>query len=68
MATVHDSCVTSQITSKILIRKVKRQLSSNIKQCDVYENHFVNVPTNCVRNIVGKSTVTQYLDKKTRDL
>jgi len=39
-----------------------------IKQCEVYENHFVHVPTNCVRNNAGKSTVTQYSDKRTRDL
>jgi hypothetical protein len=50
------------------IRKVKRKLSNNIKPCEVYENHSVHVPTSCVRNTVGKSTVTQYLDKRTRDL
>lgn len=50
------------------IRKVKRKLSNNIKSCEVYEHHFVHVPTSFVRNIVGKSTVTQYLDNRTRDL
>ena len=40
----------------------------NIKQCEVYENYFVHVPTNCVKNIVGKPPVTKYLDKRTRDL
>ena len=50
------------------IRKFKRKLSNNTKQYEVYENRFVHVSTNCVRNIVDKSTVTQYLDKRTRDL
>lgn len=50
------------------IRKVKWKLSNYIKQCEVYENYSVHAPTNCLRNVVGKSAVTQYLDKRARDL
>lgn len=59
--------MTKQITLKIL-EKLRENYILNIKQCEVYENRFLHVPTNCVRNIVGKSTVTQCLDKRTRNL
>jgi hypothetical protein len=39
------------------IRKVKWKLSNNIKQCEIYENYSVHLPTNCVRNVAVKSTV-----------